>query len=315
MIKVAIIFGGPGKEHEVSVSSAKNILENIDKSIFDIIEVFIDKDKKYIIDNVVFEEQDGLQEIKNKEVEVIFPIIHGTYGEDGELQSKLEELGIPFVGSSSNVSTLTIDKNKTNELLQEHGITIPQSKIVYRGDSVIPFNFPIIVKPVDEGSSVDLYKIKNEEEYKNSLDVIFKNHEAMLAQEYIQGREFTCGVVKINNNPAPLIATEVILTKGELFDYDAKYSVGGCREITPADVDEDIMNRIKDTALQCHTILGCNSISRTDMILKDDKLYVLEINTVPGMTKTSFIPQQAKVCGYEMKELITLLINSALLGR
>ncbi len=315
MIKVAIIFGGPGKEHEVSVSSAKNILENIDKSIFDIIEVFIDKDKKYIIDNVVFEEQDGLQEIKNKEVEVIFPIIHGTYGEDGELQSKLEELGIPFVGSSSNVSTLTIDKNKTNELLQEHGITIPQSKIVYRGDSVIPFNFPIIVKPVDEGSSVDLYKIKNEEEYKNSLDVIFKNHEAMLAQEYIQGREFTCGVVKINNNPAPLIATEVILTKGELFDYDAKYSVGGCREITPADVDEDIMNRIKDTALRCHTILGCNSISRTDMILKDDKLYVLEINTVPGMTKTSFIPQQAKVCGYEMKELITLLINSALLGR
>ncbi len=315
MIKVAIIFGGPGKEHEVSVSSAKNILENIDKSIFDIIEVFIDKDKKYIIDNVVFEEQDGLQEIKNKEVEVIFPIIHGTYGEDGELQSKLEELGIPFVGSSSNVSTLTIDKNKTNELLQEHGITIPQSKIVYRGDSVIPFNFPIIVKPVDEGSSVDLYKIKNEEEYKNSLDVIFKNHEAMLAQEYIQGREFTCGVVKINNNPAPLIATEVILTKGELFDYDAKYSVGGCREITPADVDEDIMNRIKDTALQCHTILGCNSISRTDMILKDDKLYVLEINTVPGMTKTSSIPQQAKVCGYEMKELITLLINSALLGR
>lgn len=315
MIKVVIIFGGPGKEHEVSVSSAKNILENIDKSIFDIIEVFIDKDKKYIIDNVVFEEQDGLQEIKNKEVEVIFPIIHGTYGEDGELQSKLEELGIPFVGSSSNVSTLTIDKNKTNELLQEHGITIPQSKIVYRGDSVIPFNFPIIVKPVDEGSSVDLYKIKNEEEYKNSLDVIFKNHEAMLAQEYIQGREFTCGVVKINNNPAPLIATEVILTKGELFDYDAKYSVGGCREITPADVDEDIMNRIKDTALRCHTILGCNSISRTDMILKDDKLYVLEINTVPGMTKTSFIPQQAKVCGYEMKELITLLINSALLGR
>lgn len=310
MIKVAILLGGPGSEHEVSVSSAKNILENIDRSKFEVFEIFVDRNKKYTIGGKIFEEQDGLQELKNIGVEVVFPIIHGTYGEDGELQSKLEELNIPFVGSSSAVSLLTIDKNKTNELLKENGLDIPQGKIINKNDSVIPFDFPIIVKPVDEGSSVDLYKFENEEEYKNSVNVIFNNHESMLAQEFIKGKEFTCGVVEISNIITPLIATEVILTKGELFDYDAKYSFGGCKEITPAEVDEDIMNRIKDTAMRCHKVLGCKSISRTDMILHNSTLYVLEINTVPGMTKTSFIPQQAKYCGYDMKELISLLIYS-----
>jgi D-alanine-D-alanine ligase len=310
MIKVAILFGGPGKEHEVSISSAKNILENIDRNIFDVIEIFVNRDKKYLIDSVIFEEQDGLQEIKKRGVEVVFPIIHGTYGEDGELQSKLEELGVSFVGSTSKVSYLTINKNKTNELLKENNIIIPQSKIINKNDFVVPFNYPIIVKPIDEGSSVDLYKFKNNEDYNSSLDVIFKNYTSMLVQEFIQGREFTCGVIEINKVATSLIATEIILTKGDLFDYDAKYSVGGCREITPAEIDEDTMNKIKETALRCHTVLGCNSISRTDMILNDGKLYVLEINTVPGMTKTSFIPQQAKACGYDMKELITLLIKN-----
>lgn len=310
MTKVAILFGGPGKEHEVSISSAKNILENIDRNIFDVIEIFVNRDKKYAIDSDIFEEQDGLQEIKKRSVEVVFPIIHGTYGEDGELQSKLEELGVSFVGSTSKVSYLTINKNKTNELLKENNIIIPQSKIINKNDFVVPFNYPIIVKPIDEGSSVDLYKFKNNEDYNSSLDVIFKNHTSMLVQEFIQGREFTCGVIEINKVATPLIATEIILTKGDLFDYDAKYSVGGCREITPAEIDEDTMNKIKETALRCHTVLGCNSISRTDMILNDGKLYVLEINTVPGMTKTSFIPQQAKACGYDMKELITLLIKN-----
>lgn len=310
MIKVAILFGGPGKEHEVSISSAKNILENIDRNIFDVIEIFVNRDKKYAIDSDIFEEQDGLQEIKKRGVEVVFPIIHGTYGEDGELQSKLEELGVSFVGSTSKVSYLTINKNKTNELLKENNIIIPQSKIINKNDFVVPFNYPIIVKPIDEGSSVDLYKFKNNEDYNSSLDVIFKNHTSMLVQEFIQGREFTCGVIEINKVATSLIATEIILTKGDLFDYDAKYSVGGCREITPAEIDEDTMNKIKETALRCHTVLGCNSISRTDMILNDGKLYVLEINTVPGMTKTSFIPQQAKACGYDMKELITLLIKN-----
>ncbi len=310
MKKVAIIYGGTGNEHEVSVSSAKNILENIDREKFDVLEVFVGKNKNFKIGEEIFDEQNGINEMKNRNINVVFPIIHGEYGEDGQLQEKLEEAGIKFVGHSSEVSRLTIDKNKTNEILQENGINIPQSKIINENDLTIPFSFPIIVKPIDEGSSVDLFKFENDEEYKNYLGKIFENHNEMLAQEFVKGREFTCGVIEINNVATPLIASEVILTKGELFDYEAKYTQSGCIEITPAEVDDDLMNKIKETAVKCHKILGCRSFSRTDMILKDDKLYVLEINTVPGMTKTSFIPQQAKVGGYNMKELISLLVDS-----
>lgn len=311
MIKVAILYGGGGSEHEVSISSAKNILENIDHSKFDVLEIFIDKDKNYKIGEEIFEEEKGLEEIKNRKIDIAFPVIHGDYGEDGILQDKLERKGIKFVGSSSEVSAITIDKNKTNEVLSKNNIKIPKSKIISKENNLIDFNYPIIVKPVDEGSSVGLFKFENENEYKNSQNKIFENHEIMLAQEFIEGREFTCGVIEKEGKATPLVATEVILTKGNLFDYTAKYTPSGCKEITPAEIDEDLMKRIQNTALSCHNILGCNSISRTDLILKENELYVLEINTIPGMTKTSFIPAEAKACGYEMKDLITILINSA----
>ncbi len=311
MIKVAILYGGPGSEHEVSISSAKNILENIDRDKFDVLEVFITKDKKYKINDSLFEEQEGIKEIKDKGVEIIFPIIHGEYGEDGELQERLEESQIKFVGSSSVVSRLTIDKNKTNEILSKNGIKIPKSKIITKENSGIDFNYPIILKPVSEGSSVDLFKFENEYDFKNYSEKIFEKHKDMLAQEFVKGREFTCGVIDIGGKPNPLVATEVILTKGELFDYEAKYTQGGCKEITPAETDDELMENIKNLAVSCHKVLDCKSISRTDMILKDGELYVLEINTIPGMTKTSFIPQQAKACGYDMKDLITILIKSA----
>jgi D-alanine-D-alanine ligase len=310
MIKVAIMFGGPGKEHEVSLSSAKNILENIDRNLFDVLEVLVTQDKKYEIDGKFFNEDDGIEEIKEKGVEIVFPVIHGTYGEDGELQEKLEQDGIRFVGSSGKVSAVTIDKNKTNKILEENGIRIPRSTIITKEDCGFNFTYPIIIKPIDEGSSVDLYKFENEIDFKNHAEVIFKNHKQMLVQEFVKGKEFTCGVIEKDNEVIPLIATEVILTKGELFDYEAKYTTGGCREVTPAEIDDTVMKKIQDVAVMCHKVLGCTSISRTDMIIKDDVLYVLEINTVPGMTKTSFIPQQARVCGYEMKDLITLLIKS-----
>lgn len=309
-MRIVLLFGGPGSEHEVSLSSAKNILENIDRDRFEVLEVFVTKDKKYKIEDSLFEENEGINEIKNKGIDVVFPIIHGKYGEDGELQEKLESVGIKFVGSSSKVSSVTIDKNKTNEVLNKHSILIPKSKIISKENCEIDFVYPIVVKPKDEGSSVDLFKFENENDYKNSLDKIFKNHKEMLVQEFIEGREFTCGVIEINKKTTALVATEVILTKGGLFDYEAKYTENGCQEITPAKVDESLMNRTKETALICHQVLECKSISRTDMILKGNNLYVLEINTVPGMTKTSFIPAQAKVCGYSMKELITLLIES-----
>ncbi len=311
MKKIAILFGGPSSEYEVSLSSAKNIIESIDRNLFNVLEVHITKDCMYDIDGVLYLEREGLEEIQKRKIEVVFPVLHGAYGEDGTLQRLLEQMQIPFVGSSSSVSSLAIDKNKTNILFQNHGLIIPKTSHIKRDSVEHDCLYPVIVKPVDEGSSVDLFKCNNEEEYKNVHEVIFKNHETMLIQECIEGREFTCGVIEDEGNPMPLLATEIILTQGELFDYDAKYTVGGCIEVTPAEVHDDVMKRIQNVALTCHTLLGCKSLSRTDMILRDDSLYVLETNTMPGMTKTSFIPAQAQATGYSMKELVTILINSA----
>lgn len=309
MKKVAILFGGPSSEHEVSLSSSKNILECIDRTLFEVTEVYITKGCEYVIGGITFTEKGGLEEIKKRNIDVMFPVLHGAYGEDGTLQKKLEELGIPFVFSSSEASSLAINKNKTNEVLYSHGIVIPRSSIIKKTNTTHTCVYPIIVKPHDEGSSVGLFKFMNESEYVSALDTIFENHEEMLVQEFIQGREFTCGVIEKNNEVVPLIATEIILTKGEMFDYTAKYTVGGCEEITPANIDTETMKRIQNLAVTCHRLLDCKSLSRTDMILQSEDLYVLEVNTIPGMTKTSFIPAEAKACGYSMKELITILIN------
>jgi D-alanine-D-alanine ligase len=312
MKNVALLFGGPSSEHEVSLSSSKNILENIDRVLFDVLPVLITKDCQYVIDGISYNEREGLQELKKKSIDIVFPMLHGTYGEDGTLQKKLEELSLPFVFSSSQSSALAIDKHKTNELLASHTLLIPQSCVVSKEDIDHTCKYPIIVKPIDEGSSVGLLKFSNENDYKNSLEKIFEKHNEMLVQEFIQGREFTCGVIEKDNEIIPLVATEIVLTQGETFDYNAKYTVGGCEEITPAQVDKKVMERIQNLAVMCHQIIKCKSLSRTDMILQGEDLYILEINTIPGMTKTSFIPAQAKACGYSMKECITILIESAL---
>lgn len=311
MKKVAILFGGPSSEYEVSLSSSRNILENVDRELFDVLPVFITKDFQYVIDEISFSETNGIEEFKNRNIDVVFPVLHGTYGEDGTLQKKLEEVGIPFVFSSSQASSLAIDKKKTNEILHFNNILIPKSYSITKMSTEHNCTYPIIVKPVDEGSSVGLFKCSNADEYRNSLEKIFEKHNEMLVQEFVEGREFTCGVIEKDNEIIPLIATEIVLTKGKTFDYEAKYTVGGCEEITPAHVGEEVMRRLQDCAVRCHSIVGCKSLSRTDMILQGEDLYVLEINTIPGMTKTSFIPAEAKACGYSMKELITILIESA----
>jgi D-alanine-D-alanine ligase len=311
MKKLALLFGGPSSEHEVSLSSSENILEHIDRELFDVLPVLITKECQYVIDGISYNEGDGLNELVTRSIDVVFPMLHGKYGEDGSLQKKLEDLRIRFVFSSSQASALAIDKNKTNEILQSHAILIPQSSVITRMSTEHSCKYPIIVKPIDEGSSVGLFKCSNVDDYRNSLEKIFEKHHEMLVQEFIQGREFTCGIIEKDNEIVPLVATEIVLTKGETFDYDAKYTVGGCEEITPASVDEKNMRRLQNCAMRCHSLVGCKSLSRTDMILQGEDLYVLEINTIPGMTKTSFIPAEARACGYSMKELITILIESA----
>ncbi len=309
--KIAILCGGPSNEHEVSQNSARNIIENIDREMFDVIEVYISKEGLFNIEGILFETNEAIKKLKDI-YDVVFPVLHGSFGEDGELQKVLEQERIAFIGSGSKSSSQTIDKNVSNNLFKKNGLIIPESQIISKEDSLILITYPIIIKPIDEGSSMGLYKCESEKDYISLKEELFQSHKEMLVQEYVIGREFTCGVIEVNKENIALPVSEIILTSSELFNYETKYVAGKCEEITPANISEELMKRIQNVAVRCHDILGCKSISRTDVIVKENTIYVLETNTLPGMTQTSFIPAQIKVHGMDMKELITRLIQSAI---
>lgn len=245
-------------------------------------------------------------------VGIILSVMHGAFGEDGQFARILEKTKLSFIGSWSQSLELTIDKQETGDFLRQYGIRVPQSFIVRDIHELhqIALDLPCIVKPRADGSSVSLYKPNSQEELWKICIKELKTRSDILVQEYIQGREFTCGVVEINDDILTLPPSEIILTKSDIFDYGAKYSPNGCREITPANIDDDLKKQIQELALQVHKLCGCKDISRTDMILnKRGELVVLEINTIPGMTETSFIPQQLHAAELSIEDFVGSMVK------
>lgn len=306
MKKLFVIYGGPGKEKEVSVSSGKNVMEALDESGIPYEPIFIKEDFTWMYGDKNLSQNEGLELLKSNNA-LVFEVIHGTFGEDGVLASLLEENDISYIGSSSSAMRLTIDKFATEKVLKEHGVATTQSIVINDISQVsgLQVEFPAFVKPKDEGSSFSLYKVNNQTELQEALKKSVPEYGVMLVQPFIIGRELTCGVVEIQSEARALVPTEVILTKGDTFDYEAKYSVGGSKEVTPAEVDQETTKRIQELALKVHTVCRCKDFSRTDMILQENgELVVLEINTIPGMTKTSFIPQQLAASGYSIVDFV-----------
>ncbi len=307
MKKLFILSGGigRGREREVSLLSGRNVVDTLREDGVLCEEIIVEKDKSFVYQGVSMSEKEGLDFLK-KENALVFQVIHGTYGEDGELVKKLEERGISYIGSSADVLAMTINKYETEKVLRENNIVTTQSVLV-KSQSDIPSGipFPCIVKPNKEGSSVGVIKVTSHFELQEASKLSLEEHEEILVQKCLEGSEFTCGVLDIDGKPVALPVTEVILTKGKMFDYEAKYTVDGCKEVTPAEVDEEVAKRIQDVALKVHVVTGCKDISRTDMILSSGgEIVVLEINTVPGMTKTSFVPEEMRVAGYSLKDFI-----------
>ena len=258
-------------------------------------------------------------------LDVMFLALHGAYGEDGCVQGLLECLDIPYTGSGVTASALAMDKILTKNIIEHDGIDVPEHVTMtafewrFRREDCVErveaeLGFPCMVKTRRAGSSIGVEIVRSPAEFNRACDDIVAYDDDFFAEELIIGREVTCSVLgnEPGKRPITLPVTEIIPKEGEFFDYESKYQIGGAEEITPARISDQLTARVQEAAVRVHEILGCGGMSRTDMIIADGRPYVLETNTIPGMTQTSLLPQAAKAAGIEFVDLIDHIIEVAI---
>lgn len=318
--KIVVVMGGPSKEHEVSLNSGENMLRALDPMKYEATRVVISKSGEWLFgqETQPLALAAALKRLQTMPVDVVLLALHGTFGEDGTLQALLENRHIRYTGSSALASLLAMDKSASNALFESAGLLVPDSRVYEAGEIVqIPnrvqaaLTLPVVVKPLRQGSSVGVSIVKKTSQITKAIKEAFTYDQLIMVQQYIQGREVSCGVLENNGRPYALPPTELIPVASDFFDYHAKYSVGGADEITPPEMPAETTAKIQDIAVKAHIALGCRAYSRTDMIVNDDGIHVIEINTLPGMTATSIVPQQAKAAGMAFEELIEYLVISA----
>jgi len=243
--------------------------------------------------------------------------MHGSYGEDGTIQGLLETAGVPYTGSGVLASALGMDKLMFRRVMEGESIPIPRYLIVRKNDSQKAFrgilNSPLyFVKPNDQGSSIGTSIVETKKDLDKALRLAFKYSDTALIDEYIEGREVTCGILG-NENPKALPLVEIISRKGKFFDYESKYLKNGAEEIVPARISVKLTQKIQKMAIDIYKIIGCKGFSRIDFILKEKyNPIVLEINTIPGLTPMSLFPKAAKAAGISYNQLLNKIIKYAL---
>ncbi len=320
---IAILAGGDSGEYEISIKSATVIQSNLDKEFFTSKIIHVKgKDWTYEhTDNLHYNIDkndfsltiDGKKEI----FDLVFIAIHGTPGENGLLQGYFELLRIKYLGSDVLTSSLTFNKNYCNRVVKSYDVKVSESYHLFKGEKIYPeviveiTGLPCFVKPCNSGSSVGMSKVNKTVNLLEALELAFKHDDQVLIERFIKGREITCGVFKSKGDIVVLPITEVV-TKKEYFDYEAKYTTGMADEITPAPIDEKIAIECRETSAYLYQRLNCKGVARFDYIFNETGLYFLEVNTIPGQSQNSIVPQQARVFGLEVKDLYTLLISEVI---
>ncbi|MGX9937834.1 D-alanine--D-alanine ligase [Advenella kashmirensis] len=346
---VGIIFGGKSAEHEVSLQSAKNILEAIDKTKFDVTLIGIDKNGGWHLNEAsnfllnaenpalialnrsgrrvaLFPGQQLNQLIESdsaqkfSQLDVIFPVVHGTLGEDGALQGLMRIANLPFVGSSVLSSAICMDKDVSKRLLRAAGLDVASfisltrhNRKTLRFESVCEqLGLPLFIKPANLGSSVGVSKVKTQEEFEVALSTAFAFDNKVLIEQAIDGREIECAVLG-NERPEASLCGEIV-TSDSFYSYNTKYiDSEGAKIVVPAQLSEAASNHIRSTALKAFEVLECSGMARVDFFLtRDEKLIVNELNTLPGFTNISMYPKLWEATGLSYSDLITRLIELAI---
>jgi len=319
MNNIAVVYGGYSSEREISIKSGKYVASIIDKNKFRVFEIDINKkswlavDYQKQINKADFSLQIGDEKI-HFDAAVI--VIHGNPGENGVLQAYFDMLQIPYTSCNTLSSALTFNKFYANNFLRSFDIKIAKSIVLRKEDReqeklqkfIDLVGLPVFVKPSAGGSSFGTTKVKKEEKLQFAINEAFKEADEVLVEEFIEGRELTCGVVKMNGQIRTLTPIEVV-SKNEFFDYEAKYNSNLNEEIIPAPVDKKIITEIKKISEKIYQLLNCSGIVRIDYILKKNELFFLELNSVPGMTSESIVPKMIRYENLNITELFTNLIE------
>lgn len=293
--KVAVLLGGNSNEREISIATGKNVVSALNELGYQVFEIEVNRDISDII-----------QQLIKINPDVVFNALHGGSGENGEIQALLNMLKIKYTHSNVLASSIGMNKIFTHYIADSFEITMPKCQVltIEEVKNKQFGKYPIVIKKHDDGSTVGIKVIHSDEEKKN-LQWTW-NYNNVLVEEFIKGREFTVGVL----SGSALTITEIIY-ESEIFSYEAKYQPGIARHVLDPDLPLHIEQRLKNYAVKIHDILGCSGVTRSDFIYDGNEIYFLEINTQPGLTRNSFIPEQAQFIGLSFNQLVQCLIEQA----
>ena len=301
--RVGVLMGGFSSEREISLKSGKAVLCALKDSGIDAVGIDI------ITDSAA----DNIRLLNTYNLDCVFITLHGRFGEDGAIQEILEQVGLPYTGSGVRASRLAMDKIGALKIFRTGKLYVPRSQFLERqaygknSDFKNDLGFPLVVKPANHGSSIGLSIVEFEQEIPAAIQLAFQFDARIVIEEYISGRELTVGV--LDEKPLPVIE---IVPKHKFFDFEAKYQAGLTDYIIPASLDPEIAEKVQQAGLEAHKLLGCFGCSRTDIILSQDNLpFVLETNTIPGMTATSLLPKAARILGIDFNRLCIKLLELA----
>ena len=322
MKNIAIIAGGNSSEYEVSMKSGKNIYDEVDETRYNKYLVVLKErdwhveigEEKYPVDKNDFSFTRNGEKIL---FDFAYITIHGVPGENGLLQGYLDMMGVPYGCCNVLASALTFDKHTCNTYLKSYGVNVADSVMLIQGmaydvnEIINEVGLPCFVKPNAEGSSFGVTKVKEAAQLEDALKKAFALCREVLIETFIDGTELTCGVVKAGDMDITMPIAEVV-PKNEFFDFEAKYDPTKSDEIIPARISPELTNRIKTLSSMIYDILRCEGIIRVDYIVREDEIFMLEVNTTPGMTSNSFVPKMVRAMGGTLREVLTKIIDNKL---
>lgn len=324
---IALLAGGYSGEYVISLKTAQTIENNLPLDLYNIYKIIITKEgwwhERENGAKIFVDKNDFSLEIDGEKInfEAAFIAMHGTPGEDGRIQGYLDMLEIPYTTCNTIVSALTFNKSNCNKVVKDANIVgISNSVLLFKdqpysiGNILEQLKMPLFVKPNESGSSLGVSKVSSVENLLPAIEKAFLEDDQVLIEEFIEGRELTIGVYNIGGQLQSLPPTEIVLGKTAIFDFEAKYTPGVTNEITPAKLSEDINKQIAHKAQYLYRYLNCRGVVRMDFILQNttNKLYFLEVNTMPGQSENSIVPQQLRCAGIELKDFYSALLEDTL---